>query len=130
MEQKDTIEHKGLLKRIKEYDSMHKKSSHVGNGRHVSITEVEQKTVLELMLDSEEIIPLTFNCYVGPELIGQRVTYRLEVTTTESPNTFSGPRPRNEKPEIIKQVSTSQELIPDDNKLPSYKTHRCIYGPK
>ena len=103
----NTIEKKGLLQKIRGYETCHGFTA----GQHQYIHDTRITTPLDILLDGGEIFQISFKDHVGFEMVGQKVVYRE--TTEEKDGMFYG---RHEK-----DTKTTQELIPEDKKFPPYK---------
>jgi len=103
----DILEKKGLLQRIRGYET--RQDSTAGQHQYLDTTQI--KTDLEFLVDGEGIFPVSFNCFVGYEMVGQRVLYRQ--TTENKDGMFYGRH--------FTDKTVTQEIIPEDNSLPVYK---------
>ena len=103
----DVIEKKGLLKRIRGYET--RQSSTAGQNQYLNA--IDTTTDLEVLVDGEGILSVNFSCFVGCEMVGKRVIYRQ--TIEDRDGMFYG---RHFTDKII-----TQELIPEKDNLPVYK---------
>ncbi len=101
------VEKLGLVKRIIGYENRHNFTASVAQYS----TETTTTTNLELMLEGGEILPISFNSFVGYEMVGEKVTYRQ---TTEKVDGQLGGRQAT-------QDTVIQELLPENQNLPNYR---------